>query len=74
MLRECLLLKVHAATDEGEQDGASAVSMREFLAHVRDFGTARILYLVFISAAEKSVGYKEAFCFAEHYRHRLCLV
>ena len=65
MLRECLLLKAHATTGEGEQDGAAAVSMREFLVHVRDFGAARILHLVFLSAERKSMEHKEALCYVK---------
>jgi len=42
---ESPLLVVHAVTGEGERDGVAAVSMREFLAHARDFGAARMKFL-----------------------------
>ena len=45
IVRERPLLVVHAVTGEGEQDGVAAVSMREFLAHARDFGAARMKFL-----------------------------
>ena len=45
IVRESPLLVVHAVTGEGERDGVAAVSMREFLAHARDFGAARIKFL-----------------------------
>ena len=45
IVRERPLLVVHAVTGEGERDGVAAVSMREFLAHARDFGAARMKFL-----------------------------
>ena len=45
IVRECPLLVVHAVTGEGEQDGVATVSMREFLAHARDFGAVRMKFL-----------------------------
>ena len=45
IVRERPLLIVHAVTGEGEQEGVAAVSMREFLAHARDFGAARMKFL-----------------------------
>ena len=45
IVRERPLVIVHAVTGEGERDGVAAVSMREFLAHARDFGAARINFL-----------------------------
>ncbi len=45
IVRERPLLVVHAVTGEGEQDGVAAVSMREFLAHARDFGAVRMKFL-----------------------------
>ena len=45
IVRERPLLIVHAVTGEGERDGVAAVSMREFLAHARDFGAARMKFL-----------------------------
>ena len=45
IVRERPLLVVHAVTDEGERDGVAAVSMREFLAHARDFGAVRMKFL-----------------------------
>ena len=45
IVRESPLLVVHAVTGEGERDGVAAVSMREFLAHARDFGAARMKFL-----------------------------
>ena len=45
IVRNRPLLVVHAVTDEGERDGVAAVSMREFLAHARDFGVARMKFL-----------------------------
>nr|WP_314441844.1 YiiX/YebB-like N1pC/P60 family cysteine hydrolase [uncultured Campylobacter sp.] len=45
IVRERPLVIVHAVTGEGERDGVAAVSMREFLAHARDFGVARMKFL-----------------------------
>nr|WP_314167465.1 YiiX/YebB-like N1pC/P60 family cysteine hydrolase [uncultured Campylobacter sp.] len=45
IVRERPLLVVHAVTGEGERDGVATVSMREFLAHARDFGAVRIKFL-----------------------------
>ena len=45
IVRESPLLVMHAVTGEGERDGVAAVSMREFLAHARDFGAARMKFL-----------------------------
>ena len=45
IVRERPLLVVHAVTGEGEQDGVATVSMREFLAHARDFGAVRMKFL-----------------------------
>lgn len=45
IVHERPLLIVHAVTGEGERDGVAAVSMREFLAHARDFGAARMKFL-----------------------------
>nr|WP_314379753.1 YiiX/YebB-like N1pC/P60 family cysteine hydrolase [uncultured Campylobacter sp.] len=45
IVRERPLLIVHAVTGEGERDGVAAVTMREFLAHARDFGAARMKFL-----------------------------
>ena len=45
IVRERPLLVVHAITGEGEQDGITAVSMCEFLAHARDFGAVRMKFL-----------------------------
>lgn len=45
IVRESPLLVVHAVTGEGERDGVAAVSMREFLAHARDFGAVRMKFL-----------------------------
>lgn len=45
IVHERPFLVVHAVTGEGERDGVAAVSMREFLAHARDFGAARINFL-----------------------------
>lgn len=42
IVRERPLVIVHAVTGEGERDGVATVSMREFLAHARDFGAARM--------------------------------
>ena len=45
IVRERPLLVVHAVTGEGGLDGVAAVSVREFLAHARDFGAARMKFL-----------------------------
>ncbi|WP_297944940.1 YiiX/YebB-like N1pC/P60 family cysteine hydrolase [uncultured Campylobacter sp.] len=45
IVRERPLLVVHAVTGEGGLDGVAAVSMREFLAHARDFGAVRMKFL-----------------------------
>ena len=45
IVRESPHLVMHAVTGEGERDGVAAVSMREFLAHARDFGAARMKFL-----------------------------
>ena len=45
IVRERPLLVVHAVTGEGGLDGVATVSMREFLAHARDFGAARMKFL-----------------------------
>ena len=45
IVRERPLVIVHAVTGEGERDGVATVSMREFLAHARDFGAARMKFL-----------------------------
>ena len=42
IVRERPLLVVHAVTGEGERNGVATVSMREFLAHARHFGAARM--------------------------------
>ena len=45
IVRERPLLVVHATTGEGGLDGVATVSMREFLAHARDFGAVRMKFL-----------------------------
>ena len=45
IVRERPLLVVHAVTGEGERNGVATVSMREFLAHARDFGAVRMKFL-----------------------------
>ena len=45
IVRERPLLVVHAVTGEGGLDGVAAVSIREFLAHARDFGAVRMKFL-----------------------------
>lgn len=45
IVRERPLVIVHAVTGEGGLDGVAAVSMREFLAHARDFGAVRMKFL-----------------------------
>ena len=45
IVRERPLLVVHAVMGEGGLEGVAAVSMREFLAHARDFGTVRMKFL-----------------------------